>query len=82
MDSLGLGTEWNQFQCVWVPSDLLLGNLGQCRVMAGMRGSQTIVEQDGCWFEGSDGSDQMVSVRLARAWLRTELGRMVRSAAF
>ena len=38
--------EWHELQCVWIPSDLLLGNLGQCRVTAGMRASQTIVDQD------------------------------------
>ena len=47
----------------------LLGRLGQCRVMAGMRESQTIVDQDAVWFEGSDGnSNQFVAVRLGRDW--------------
>jgi hypothetical protein len=66
--------EWNQFQCVWIPNDLMLGNLGQCRVMAGMRGSRTIVEQDGFWFEGSDGTrNEFVSARLSRNWVRQTL---------
>ncbi len=66
--------EWCQLQCVWIPNDLLLGNLGQCRVMAGMRGSQTILDQDGLWFEGSDGSrNQFVSVRLGRDWVKQQL---------
>ena len=40
--------EWNQFQCIWVPRDPTFWNLGQCRVVVGVRrGSQTIVQQDG-----------------------------------
>ena len=66
-------TEWSQFQCVWVPSGLLLGNLEQCRVMAGMR-SQAIVEQDGFWFEGSDRTgNQFEWARLSRDGLRENL---------
>ena len=43
--------EWNQLQCVGFQEILLFGNLGQCRVVAGVRrGSQTIVQQDGFWF--------------------------------
>jgi hypothetical protein len=61
---------WCQLQCLWIPNDLLLGRLGQCRVMAGMRENRTIVDQDAVWFEESDGNrDQFVSVRLGRDWL-------------
>jgi hypothetical protein len=66
--------EWNRFQCVWIPNDLLLGSLGQCRVMAGMRGGRTIVEEDGLWFDGTDGSPVFVSVRLGREWMGKGLG--------
>jgi hypothetical protein len=67
--------EWRQLQGVWIPSDLLLGNLGQFRVTAGMRRSQTTVEPDGFWLEGSDGPNQFVSVRLGRDWVRQQLHR-------
>ena len=39
--------EWHQLQCIWIPDGFLLGKLGRCRVMAGMRKSQTIVDDDG-----------------------------------
>jgi hypothetical protein len=65
--------EWNQLHSLW--SDLLLGNLGVCRAMAGMRGSQTIVDQDGLWFEGSDGTHHFASVRLSKEWVKQELDR-------
>lgn len=66
--------EWRQLQCLWVRGDLVLGKVGQCRVMAGMRGSQTLIDQDGFWFEGGDGtSNSLVSVRLGKDWVRAEL---------
>jgi len=66
--------EWDQFQWPWIPGDLLLGNLGQCRVTAGMRGSRTILDQDGLWFHVSDGAHQFVSVRLDRGWVKSSVG--------
>jgi hypothetical protein len=53
---------------------LLLGKLGQGRVMAGMRRSQTIVEEDGFWLRGHDGAHEFVSVALGRDWVNRELG--------
>ncbi|MCI0718405.1 MAG: hypothetical protein L0338_05445, partial [Acidobacteria bacterium] len=74
--SMAKVAEWRQLQCLWIPNDFLLGRLGQCRLMAGMRESRTIVDQDAVWFEGSDGcSNQFVSVRLGRDWLKRELGQ-------
>ena len=57
--------EWRQLQCVWIPSDLLLGNLAQVCVVAGMRGSQTIVDQDGLWIEGERREQESVCVSQA-----------------
>jgi hypothetical protein len=71
--TLARAKEWHQLQYVWIPNNLLLGCLGQCRVMAGMRGSQTIVDQDAFWFEGSDGTRQFASLRLAKEWVRKQL---------
>ena len=67
--------EWPQpqLQSVWIPSDLLLGNPGQCRVMAEMRASRAIVDQDGLWFEGTDGAHQFVSVKLGQSWVKAQL---------
>jgi hypothetical protein len=66
--------EWHQLQCLWIPNNLLLGRLGQCRVMAGTRKSQTIVDEEGFWLGGHDGSDEFVSVKMGRDWLDRELG--------
>ena len=67
-------TQWQQLQYVWIPRDLLLGRLGQCRVMAGMRRSQTIVDEDGFWLRGHDGAHEFVSVPLGRDWVIRQLG--------
>jgi len=66
--------EWSQLNCLWIPTDFRLGNMGICRAMTGMRGSQTIVDQDELWFEGSDGTHQFRSVRLSKEWVKQELG--------
>jgi len=34
----------------------------------------TLIEDDGLWFEGTDGSHFFVSVRLEKEWLGSELG--------
>ena len=66
--------EWHQLQCLWIPNNLLLGRLGQCRVMAGMRKSQTIVDEDEFWLRGHDGTDEFVSVTLCRDWVIRQMG--------
>ena len=48
------------------PVNLLLGRRGECRGMAGMRKSHTIVEEDGSWIRGHDGAYECVSVALGR----------------
>src|SRR5262245_10448832 len=64
--SMARVTEWHQLQCLWIPDNLLLGRLGQCRVMAGMRKSQTVVEEESFWLRGHDGAHEFVSVPLGR----------------
>ena len=68
-------SEWQHLKCLWIPNNFLLGKFGQCRVMAGMRKSQTIVDQDGFWLRGHDGALEFVSVVLGRDWVRRELAR-------
>ena len=58
-----------------IPSDLMLGNLGQYRGMAGMWASRTVMDQDSVWFEGTDGSHPFASVRLGREWLKRDLSQ-------
>jgi hypothetical protein len=67
--------EWRQLKCLWLPENLLLGRLGQCRVMAGMRKSQTIVDEDGFWLRGHDKTHEFVSVTLGRDWVIRQMGR-------
>ena len=66
---------WQLLQYVWIPNDFLLGRLGQCRVTAGMRRSQTIVDEDGFWLRGHDGAHEVVSVTLGRDWVNRELAK-------
>ena len=40
-----------------------------CRVLAGMRSSCTLIEDDGLWFEGTDGSHLFVSIPIGRDWV-------------
>ena len=47
----------------------------ECRVLAGMRSTSTLIEDDSLWFEGSDGSQLFVSVRLGKEWIGSELRR-------
>jgi hypothetical protein len=68
--SLANVKDWENFKCLWVPWDFYIG---KCTVMAGIRRDTTHIAEDEIWFEGTDGSSQMVSVRLGRAWLRREL---------
>ena len=38
-----------------------------------MRSTCTLIEDDGLWFEGTDGSQLFVSVRLGREWVRQQV---------
>jgi hypothetical protein len=73
--AMGRVKERCQFPSIWIPDDFLLGRLGHCRVMAGMRRNQTIVEEDGFWIRGHDGADELVSVALGRDWVNRELAK-------
>ena len=73
--TMGRVKEWSQLQSIWLPPGFLLGKLGHCRVMAGMRRNQTIVEEDGFWIRGHDGAQELVSVALGRDWVITQMGR-------
>jgi hypothetical protein len=61
--------DWQAFQYVVIPDDLMLGELGRCLVLAGMRRSQTFIDEDGLWFQGNDGTREYVSVRVDRQGL-------------
>jgi hypothetical protein len=69
--SLARVKDWEDFKSLWVPEDFRIEG---CRVLAGMRSSCTLIEDDGLWFEGTDGSHLFVSVPLGRDWVRRELG--------
>ena len=73
--AMGRVKEWCQLQSIWIPDDFLFGKLGHCRVMAGMRRNQTIVEEDGFWIRGHDGAHELVSVALGRDWVNRELAK-------
>jgi hypothetical protein len=73
--SMARVSEWRQLECLWIPENLLLGRLGQCRVQAGMRKSQTIVDEDGFWLRGHDGTHEFVSVTLGRDWVIRQMDR-------
>jgi hypothetical protein len=57
--------DWQAVQDVGVREDLLLGKWGSCVVLAGMR-TQTLVDQVGLWFQGTDGRTEFVSVKVDR----------------
>ena len=49
--------ESESFKFLWVSEDFYIGD---CRVMAGVRRNTTHIEEDGHWFEGSDGDQNGV----------------------
>ena len=71
--------DWQEVQYVVIPDDLMLGELGRCLVLAGMRRSQTLIDQDGLWFQGNDGTREYVSVKVDRQGLEKLLALMVRA---
>jgi hypothetical protein len=60
--------DWQAVQYFVMPEGLLLGKWGSCVVLAGMR-SQMLIDQDGLWFQGTDGRTEYVSVKVDRAGL-------------
>jgi len=72
--------EWHQLQFLWIPRDFQLGRIGNCRLIAGMRESWTIVDENGFWIEGRDGNHQFMSIKLGREWMRQNLSDSVATA--
>ena len=68
--------EWRQFQSAWIPGDIPLGELGQCRVEAGLQGSELVVEQDAFWIEGHGATHNLKSLNLSRQWVKQQLSRV------
>jgi hypothetical protein len=71
--------DWQDVQYLVIPDDLMLGDVGTCLVMAGMRRNQTLIDQDGLWFQGNDGTREYVSVKVDRQGLEKLLALMVRA---
>ncbi len=71
--------DWHAVQYLVIPGNLMLGDMGACLVMAGMRRSQTLIDQDGLWFQGNDGTMEYVSVKVDRQGLQELLALMVRT---
>jgi hypothetical protein len=61
--------EWQPVQYVAVPDDLLLGSIGRCLVLSGMRSSTVVIDEDGLWFQGKDETAQYTSVKIDRQGL-------------
>jgi hypothetical protein len=72
--------EWHQLQFLWIPRDFHLDRIGNCRLIAGMRESWTMVDENGFWIEGRDGTHQFISVKLGREWMRQNLSDRVATA--
>ena len=64
--------DWEHFTSLWVPEDFRIEG---CRVLAGMRSTCTLIEDDALWFEGNDESRLFVSVRLGREWVKREAAK-------
>jgi hypothetical protein len=60
--------DWQAVQCVVLLEALLLGKWGACLALAGMR-SQTLIDREGLWFQGTDGRTEYVSVKVDRGGL-------------
>ena len=71
--SLARARDWEDLNCLWVPEGFRIEG---CRVLAGMRSTCILIEDDGLWLEGTDGCHLFVSVRLGRDWLKQELRQL------
>jgi hypothetical protein len=71
--------DWQAVQYLMIPDGLMLGELGRCLVMAGMRRNQMLIDQDGLWFQGTDGTSEYVSVKVDRRGLEKLLALPVRT---
>jgi hypothetical protein len=72
--------EWHAVEYVTIPDDLMLGNLGRCIVLAGMRSSTVVIDEDGLGFEGKDERHQYSTVKVNRHGL-SNLLTMARQSA-
>jgi hypothetical protein len=61
--------DWQAVQYLVIPDNLMLGDLGTCVVLAGIRRSQMLIDEGGLWFQGNDGTREYVSVRVDRQGL-------------
>jgi hypothetical protein len=58
--------DWQAVQYLMIPDSVMLGNLGTCVVLAGMRRSQMLIDREGLWFQGNDETREYVSVKVDR----------------
>ena len=65
--------EWQAVQYVVVPDDLLLGRIGRCLVLSGMRSSTVLIDEEGLWFQGRDDTTRYTSVKVDRQGLSSLL---------
>ena len=56
--------DWQEVQYLVIPDGLMLGDVGACLVLAGMRRSQTLIDEDGLWFQENDGTREYVSLKV------------------
>ena len=71
--------EWKAVQYLMIQDNLMLGNMGACLVLAGMRRNQMLIDQDGLWFQGNDETREYVSVKVDRQGLEKLLTPLVRA---
>ena len=71
--------EWKAVQYLMIQDNLMLGNMGACLVLAGMRRNQMLIDQDGLWFQGNDETREYVSVKVDLQALEKLLALMVRA---
>ena len=72
--------EWQAVRYVTIPDDLMLGNIGRCIVLAGLRSSIVVIDEDGLWFQGRDETYQYSTVKMNRHGLNSLLTMARRSA--
>ena len=58
--------EWQAVQHVAISDDLMLGRIGRCIVLAGMRTSTVVIDEGGLWFQGADERYQYSTVKVNR----------------
>jgi hypothetical protein len=74
--------EWQGVQYVVIPGNLMLGHMGACLVLAGMRKSRMLIDPEGLWFRGNDESREYVSVKVDRQGLEKLLALEMEAQKF